>query len=69
MDTNIRPIKSLIVYPFQIPFFFGIPSESRLASMFPRSVGTYRFDKAAEDATTVKEIVEMYRNQLKKVEG
>jgi len=29
----------------------------------------YGFDKAAEDATTEKEIIEMYRSQLKKIEG
>ena len=41
---------------------------SGLAIRFPRFTGNYRLDKAAEDATNVKEVVEMYRNQLKKVE-
>jgi len=40
---------------------------SGLAIRFPRFTGDYRVDKAAEDATTAGEILEMYRNQLKKV--
>jgi DNA ligase-1 len=40
---------------------------SGLAIRFPRFTGNYRLDKAAEDATTVKEVIEMYRSQLKKV--
>jgi DNA ligase-1 len=40
---------------------------SGLAIRFPRFTGNYRLDKAAEDATTVKEILEMYQRQLKKV--
>jgi len=42
---------------------------SGLAIRFPRFTGRYRLDKSAEDSTTVKEIIEMYRSQLKKVEG
>jgi DNA ligase-1 len=42
---------------------------SGLAIRFPRFTGTYRLDKSAEDATTSKEILAMYRNQLKKLEG
>ncbi len=38
-----------------------------LAIRFPRFTGKYRFDKAPEDATTVDELLEMYRRQLKKV--
>jgi DNA ligase-1 len=40
---------------------------SGLAIRFPRFTGNYRLDKSAEDATTVDEIVQMYRNQLKKL--
>jgi len=40
---------------------------SGLAIRFPRFTGNYRLDKAAEDATTVNEVVEMYRSQLKKI--
>jgi DNA ligase-1 len=46
-----------------------IREASGLAIRFPRFTGKYRVDKSAEDATTTKEIVEMYRNQLKKIEG
>jgi len=41
---------------------------SALAIRFPRFNGNYRLDKSAEDATTAKEIIEMYRGQLKKVQ-
>ena len=40
---------------------------SGLAIRFPRFTGNYRLDKSAEDATTVNEIAQMYRNQLKKL--
>jgi DNA ligase 1 len=40
-----------------------------LAIRFPRFTGRYRTEKAAEDATTTVEIVEMYNNQLKKIEA
>jgi DNA ligase-1 len=42
---------------------------SGLAIRFPRFTGNYRLDKAAEDASTIEEIVEMYKNQLKKITG
>jgi DNA ligase-1 len=37
------------------------------AIRFPRFSGKWRDDKASEDATTVKEIISMYRSQLKHV--
>jgi DNA ligase-1 len=40
---------------------------SGLAIRFPRFTGNYRLDKAAEDATTSGEVLEMYRNQLKNI--
>jgi DNA ligase-1 len=40
---------------------------SGLAIRFPRFTGNLRSDKSPEDATTEKEITEMYRGQLKKV--
>jgi len=39
---------------------------SGLAIRFPRFTGNYRLDKSAEDATTVREITEIYKSQLKK---
>jgi DNA ligase-1 len=42
---------------------------SGLAIRFPRFTGNYRLDKSAEDATTTKEIVKMYRNQLKTIKS
>ncbi len=45
----------------------SIRKGSGLAIRFPRFTGKYRTDKAAEDATTSAEVVEMYRNQLKKI--
>lgn len=41
---------------------------SGLAIRFPRFTGRYRTDKSAEDATKVKEIIEMYNSQLKRIE-
>jgi DNA ligase-1 len=45
----------------------SIRKGSGLAIRFPRFTGNYRLDKSAEDATTASEILEMYRNQLKKI--
>jgi DNA ligase-1 len=45
----------------------SIRKGSGLAIRFPRFTGNYRVDKAAEDATTVQEVVEMYRGQLKQI--
>ncbi|UCG36062.1 MAG: ATP-dependent DNA ligase [Candidatus Bathyarchaeota archaeon] len=38
-----------------------------LAIRFPRFTGRYRSDKSPEDATTVEEILNMYRRQLKRL--
>jgi len=46
-----------------------IREASGLAIRFPRFTGKYRVDKSPEDATTTKEVVKMYRSQLKKIEG
>ncbi len=42
---------------------------SGLAIRFPRFTGNFRPDKSAEDATSVDEVVEMYRSQLKTIEA
>ncbi len=39
-----------------------------LAVRFPRFTGRYRDDKRPEDATTLRELWDMYRSQLKKIE-
>jgi len=44
-----------------------IRRDSGLAVRFPRFTGRWRDDKAPEDATTVEELVEMYKSQLKKI--
>ncbi len=38
-----------------------------LAIRFPRFTGRWRDDKSPEEATTTKELVEMYENQIKKI--
>ena len=53
--------------PIHVCALNSIRDGSGLAIRFPRFTGNYRTDKAAEDATTSVEIVEMYRNQLKQI--
>jgi DNA ligase-1 len=53
--------------PIHVCAMNSIRKGSGLAIRFPRFTGNYRTDKAAEDATTSAEIVEMYRNQLKQI--
>jgi DNA ligase-1 len=45
----------------------SIRKGSGLAIRFPRFTGKYRTDKSPQDATTSKEIVEMYQAQLKQI--
>ncbi len=42
---------------------------SGLALRFPKFTGRIRDDKSPSDSTTAKEILEMYRSQLKKISG
>ena len=53
--------------PIHVCAMDSIRKGSGLAIRFPRFTGKYRTNKAPEDATTSKEIVEMYRLQLKKI--
>jgi DNA ligase-1 len=53
--------------PIHVCAMDSIRKGSGLAIRFPRFTGNYRTDKAAEDATTSVEIIEMYRNQLKQI--
>ena len=53
--------------PIHMAAMDSIRKGAGLAIRFPRFTGKYRTDKAPEDATTSKEIVEMYRLQLKKI--
>ncbi|MGA2386389.1 MAG: ATP-dependent DNA ligase [Candidatus Bathyarchaeia archaeon] len=53
--------------PIHVCAMDSIRKDSGLAIRFPRFTGKYRTDKSPEDATTSKEIVEMYRAQLKKI--
>jgi DNA ligase-1 len=53
--------------PIHVCAMNAIRKGSGLAIRFPRFTGNYRPDKAAEDATTTSEIVEMYQKQLKKI--
>ncbi|MEM3437599.1 MAG: ATP-dependent DNA ligase [Nitrososphaerales archaeon] len=46
----------------------AIRKDSGLALRFPKYTGKIRYDKAPEDATSVKEILEMYKSQLKRIE-
>jgi len=57
----------LTLSPMHTSGLNAIRSGAGLAIRFPRFTGKWRKDKAPEDATTVKEIVEMYRSQLKQI--
>ncbi|MEM2886139.1 MAG: DNA ligase, partial [Thermoproteota archaeon] len=58
----------LSLSPVHSAAYGSIKEGTGLAIRFPRLV-KWRMDRAPEDATTVEEIVEMYRSQLKKIEG
>ena len=53
--------------PIHMAAMDSIRKGSGMAIRFPRFTGKYRTDKSPQDATTSKEIVEMYNGQLKKI--
>ncbi len=53
--------------PIHMAAMNSIRKGAGFAIRFPRFTGKYRTDKSPEDATTSKEIVEMYNGQLKKI--
>ncbi|MDR2203451.1 MAG: ATP-dependent DNA ligase [Nitrososphaerota archaeon] len=53
--------------PIHICAVDSIRKNSGLAIRFPRFTGKYRTDKNPQDATTSKEIIEMYQNQFKQI--
>jgi DNA ligase-1 len=53
--------------PIHMAAMDSIRKGSGMAIRFPRFTGKYRTDKSPQDATTSKEIVEMYNLQLKKI--
>lgn len=48
--------------------FNKIRDNAGIAIRFPRFTHNLRYDKSPEDATTVKEVIDMYNAQLKKIE-
>jgi len=53
--------------PIHTCAFGALKPDTGLAIRFPRFTGRWREDKAPEDATTSKEIIDIYKNQLKKI--
>ncbi len=58
--------QEITLSPVHTAAFGTIKEGAGLALRFPRFTGKIRDDKSPEDATTVKELVEMYMNQKKK---
>ncbi|MDG6927797.1 MAG: ATP-dependent DNA ligase [Nitrososphaerota archaeon] len=59
-------VQEITLSPIHTAAFNAIKEGAGLALRFPRFTGKVRDDKGPEDATTVKELVEMYGNQKKK---
>ncbi len=73
-DVWIKPVIVMEVIgdektlsPIHTCGYNGIKEGSGLAVRFPRFTGKWRPDKSPEDATTVTEIIEIYKQQLKKI--
>lgn len=74
-DVWYRPVvvfeiigAEITLSPIHTAAYSVVRKEAGLAIRFPRFTGKIRDDKSPEEATSVDEIVEMYRSQLKKVE-
>ncbi|MDG6898437.1 MAG: ATP-dependent DNA ligase [Nitrososphaerota archaeon] len=59
----------LTLSPIHTAAMGSIRPGAGISLRFPKFTGKIRSDKRVEDATTVDEIVEMYKSQLKKVEA
>jgi DNA ligase-1 len=59
----------LTVSPIHTAAWSAIRPGAGLAIRFPRFTGKWRDDKGPEDATTVTELLEMYRAQLKRAKA
>ncbi len=57
--------QEITLSPIHTAAFNSIKEGAGLALRFPRFTGKLRDDKGPEDATTVKELIEMYKNQKK----
>ena len=65
-DVWFEPSLVLEVYGAEITI--SPTHTAGIAIRFPRFTGKFRLDKGPEDATTVQELWEMYKRQLKKIE-
>jgi DNA ligase-1 len=59
----------ITVSPIHTTAYGIIRADSGLAVRFPRFTGRFRDDKEPREATTSKELEQMYSKQLKKVES
>ncbi len=57
----------LTLSPIHVCAYNRIRKNAGIAVRFPRFTHRWRKDKAPEDATTVEEVVDMYRAQLKRI--
>jgi DNA ligase-1 len=56
----------LTLSPVHTAAWGAVREGAGFAVRFPRYTGTWREDKSPEDATTTKELVEMYQSQAKR---
>jgi DNA ligase-1 len=75
VDAWVEPVLVLEIFGAEIalsPIYTcakdSISEGSGLAVRFPRFTGNYGVDKSAEDATRSIEMLEIYRNQLKRID-